>query len=164
MLDPYNPDTDGDGIIDSEDKNPRFKSVKTAKSILYETLIENVHLDGKDKKEIHLSNPPIYVISKLDSLTDEFGSVKVLVTEDKDLQGINPRAKTIIILSPKEYEEHQLKYPSPLKQIYMTPLFKCDRGKSRYKIDVFDSTSSWTYLIQRTSKGWQVRLLYSLID
>jgi hypothetical protein len=36
MLNPYNPDTDSDGLTDAKDKNPRFKSKKTAKSILYE--------------------------------------------------------------------------------------------------------------------------------
>ncbi len=152
MLDPYNPDTDGDGIIDSEDKNPRFKSIKTDKSILYESFIEETHLDRR-KGEIDLDK-----LTVIPNHPDFQGmeDVILIVSDDKDLHGVNLQIETAIIMTSEEYKSYKEKYPVTPSFMDISPLFKCDRKKNCYKIHIHSLTSSSTYAVQRTKSGWKI--------
>lgn len=164
MLDPNNPDTDGDGIKDSEDKNPRFKSIRTEKSIIYETLIENFRPNKKGEMEIDLMNPPTYEKSKIESLYGDFESVYLFVTDDKELQGLNLHNETMIIMSSLEYEDYKKKYPSHFIESDYGQMFKCDRKKNTYKIHTSHLTSGATYIIQKTKTGWKIFMISSWIS
>ena len=164
MLSSNNPDTDSDGIKDGEDKNPRFKSTRTEKSIIYETLIENFLPNKMGVMEIDLTNPPTYEKSKIDSLYGDFESVNLFVTDDKDLQGLNLHNETMIIMSTKEYEDYKLRYPSHFIKSSFTQMFKCDKKKDTYKIHTSLLTGGSTYVIQRTAKGWRIFMISSWIS
>jgi hypothetical protein len=164
MLNPNNPDTDGDGIEDGEDKNPRFKSVETEKTIIYETLIENFRPNKKGEMEIDLANPPAYEKNKTDSLYGIFESVNLLVTDDKDLQGVNLHKETLIIMSTKEYDDYNARYPSHFIKSSFTQMFKCDKKKDTYKIHTSYLTGGSTYILKKTTKGWKIFMLASWIS
>ena len=159
LLNPSNPDTDGDGINDSEDKNPRFKSIKSDKSIIYETLIENFRPNKRGVMEIDLSNPPVFKKSEMDSLYGNFNTVDLLVTDDTDFQHLDLQNETMIIMSTEEYKNYKLKYPSHFMESDCTPMFKCNKMKDTYIITTSHSTSSTTYVIQKTEKGWKIFML-----
>lgn len=164
MLDPDNPDSDGDGIIDGEDKNPRFKSVKTDKALIYETLIENFRPNKMGEMVLDLANPPVYEKRKTEPQFEDFESVNLLVTDDKDLQGIELHGKTMIVMSSKEYEEYKLQYPSHFINCRYSQLFKCDEKKDTYKIHYSELTGGTTYIIRKIKKGWKIFILSSWIS
>lgn len=164
MLNPDNPDTDSDGIIDCKDKNPRFKSTRTDKSLIYEVLVNNYPTNEKGEWEIDLMNPPTFEKSKADTLFPYFESVNLFVTDDKELQQLNLYEDTMIIMTGKEYEEYKLRYPSHFIKSSYTRMFKCDWKKKTYIIDSSHLTSSTTYAVERTSKGWKISIIMILIS
>lgn len=164
LLDPNNPDTDGDGIKDSEDKNPRFKSIKSEKALIYETLIENFHPNKRGQMEIDVNNPPVFEKIIADSLNINFESLSLLVTDDTDLQGLTLHDQTIIIMSSKEYESYKLKYPSHLMENSFSKMFRCNRRKNMFKINHSFFTGGSTYIIKKTKKGWKIFMLSSWIS
>lgn len=159
MLDPNNPDSDGDGVIDSNDKNPRFKSRKTEKGLIYETLIENFRPNKKGEMELDLAVPPVYEKRKADSLYRDFEFVIMFVTDDLDLQGMELHGETMIIMTTKEYEDYKIKYPSHFIKSNYSQLFKCDRKKDTYKINTSHFTGGSSYIIQKSKKGWKIFML-----
>jgi len=159
LLNPNNADTDGDGINDSDDKNPRFKSIKTDKSLIYETLIENFKPNNRGVMEIDIANPPVCKKSEMDSLYGYFNTVNLLVTDDPDFQHLNLQTEKLIIMTTEEYRNYKLKYPSHFIKSDCTPMFKCDKMKDTYIISTSELTSSTTYVIQKTKKGWKIFML-----
>lgn len=163
LLNPKSPDSDGDGINDSEDKNPRFKSIKTDKSIIYETLIENYRPNKRGIIEIDLSNPPAFKKRETDSLFSEL-PINIFITDDKDLQRLNLHNETIIIMSTNEYKEYKMKYPSHFIKCNYTQMFKCDKKKDTYVIDAFHFTGGSTFIVQKAKKGWKIFMLSTWIS
>lgn len=162
LLNPNNPDTDGDGIIDSEDKNPRFKSCKTNKSIIYESLIENYSPDEKGKMYIDLSNPQ--TIKENIENSFDYDGISIFVTDNEDLQRIDLKKTTLIIMSSKEYQQYEKQYPSHFIKSNYSQMFKCDKKKDTYKIHTSYLTGGNTYLIKKTKEGWTISLIESWIS
>lgn len=164
LLNPKNPDTDGDGIIDGDDKNPRFKSIHTEKALIYQTIMENFHPTKKGVMEIDIRKPPIYSKNCSDDRYEDFNSVNLLVTDDKDLQGINLHNVTMIIVTNKEYEDYKKKYPAHFIKSNYSKMFKCDRKKDTYKVHTSHFTGGSTYVIEKTLAGWKIFLLSNWIS
>lgn len=162
LLNPNNPDTDGDEIIDSEDKNPRFKSCKTNKSIIYESLIENYSPDEKGEMYIDLLNPQ--TIKENSENSFDYDGISIFVTDNEDLQRIDLKKTTLIIMSSKEYEEYEKQYPSHFIKSNYSQMFKCDKKKDTYKIHTSYLTGGNTYLIKKTKDGWTISLIESWIS
>ena len=159
LLNPKNPDTDGDGISDNEDKNPRFKSVQTELATIYEVLIENFHPNNnKGEMIIDLSKPPVYKVNK-DILYEDFETVNLLIADDKDLQGISLYNTTMIILSNAEYDIYKKQYPAHFIKNNFSPMFKCDKIKDTYKINTSHLTGGATFVIQKIKTGWKIFML-----
>jgi hypothetical protein len=159
MLNPNNTDSDGDGIIDSADKNPRYKSVKTDKSIIYEALMDNFRPNKKGEMDIDLAKPLSYEMNKEDSLFMDFESVYLLITDDKELQGLNFQNSTMIIMTSKEYEGYKFKYPSHFIESNCSKMYKCDKKVNTFKINTFQFTGGLSYIVRKTKKGWKIRML-----
>ena len=164
MLNPNNPDTDGDGIKDSDDKNPRFISTITDKSIIYESLIENFRPNKRGIMEIDISNPPQFRRNEMDSLYGNFNTVNLFITDDKDLQGLNLHDETMIIMPTGEYKNYKMKYPSHFIESSYTQMFKCDKKKDTYIIVTSHLTGGSTYIVQKTKKGWNIFMLSTWIS
>ena len=154
LLNPHKPDTDNDGIIDSNDKNPRFKSKKTAKSILYGILMESHLYFDNDSYQIDLYNLPL--IKKNDYYTEMPDLISIFVTDDKEVLGIELKNETLIVMSSKEYEKYKLKYPFSFSTRDYSKMFICDREDDTYLIEESSCSSGRTHLVKRNEKGWEV--------
>lgn len=117
-LNPLSNDTDGDGIPDSEDNNPRFASTTNDFVKLYEGIMfgENTESAGENPNEevtIDLLSP-MKKDNRKEMDQEEFlrdfalfNTTELLVTNDKNLQKLNPKNSKIIILTTKEYEDYK---------------------------------------------------------
>lgn len=170
LLNPFSKDTDGDGIPDSDDNNPRFASAANDFVKLYEGVIlgENVKSAGKYPNEdyfIDLRNP--LKENKDSEASDEFylrQTTQLLVTDDINLQRINPKKSKIIILTSKEFEEYQKQYHSELKELNYSPLFKCDKEPNVFLLKSSSTFTGKTEKIIRTKNGWKVITVTSWIS
>lgn len=131
--DPNNADTDGDGIPDNLDLNPRFASKRTDKSIIFEALIngdENI-CGGFEDCESVLSideRPEIHCV------TDTTETI-LIVTDEPGLQNIQPKSYRVIILTTEEYESNLRYFENDLCRMRISPLFKVDGEKDTYIFD-----------------------------
>jgi hypothetical protein len=179
FLNPNSADTDEDGIPDSKDTNPRFKSDTNEFTTLYEGIMYgNYEFKGKtffEEFDIDVSNPKVTSKENLQQqikdteadfpqIGDVFNTVQMIVTDDKNLQQINPPNETIIILTTKEYEQYKKQNQSKIILKSITPLFKCDTEKDTYILQTSGSYSGETYKIKRTKKGWNVKIISSWIS
>lgn len=150
LLNSNNPDSDGDGIIDSKDKNPRFKSKKTAKSILYEALMGKYSSKDNTNYQIDLSMP-----HKL-NLYPKTNSIFIFVTDDVDIKSLVLNNATLIVMTSEEYKAYKLRYPFPFKVKDVSKMFLCDNEKNVYIVETSECMSTHTYLIEKNDKGWKV--------
>jgi hypothetical protein len=154
FLNPNKPDTDGDGIIDSKDKNPRFKSEKTAKSILYEVLMESHLYYEKDSYQIDLLNLPSIKKNNFDNERRDL--ISIFVTEDKEILGLELKNEILIVMSSKEYEKYKLKYPFSFNTQDFSKMFICDGENNVYIIEHSSCNSGTNYLVKKNDTGWEV--------
>lgn len=179
FLNPNSSDTDNDGFSDNEDTNPRFRSKTSEFTILYEGLLYgNYELKGKgffEEFEIDLQHPQLVkteeMVQKMNesemdllAMDDVFSTISMIVTDDENLQQINPPDEKIIILTKKEYEDYKKQNASQIIQKNISPLFKCDSSKDTYLLRTSASYSGQTYKIIRTKKGWKVKTISSWIS
>jgi len=120
LLNPKKSDTDGDGIIDPMDKNPRFKSKKTAKSILYEALMGKYSFKDNTNYQIDLSLP-----QKSNAYAIGANSISIFVTDDMDIKSLELNNETLIVMSSKEYKVYKEKYPFTFKVRNVSKMFLC---------------------------------------
>lgn len=170
FLNPDSADTDNDGIPDNKDTNPRFKKGINEFTILYEGLMYgDYEVRGKglfEEFDIDINNPKLYSnkSSDLEAMEEIFGTIKMIVTDDKNLQQIAPPTDTIIILTTEEYKKYEKQYKSKIINQNFSPLFKCDTKKETYILRESASYSGRTYEITRTKKGWKVKVVSSWIS
>ncbi len=170
FLNPNSTDTDNDGIPDHKDTNPRFKKGDNEFTILYEGLMYgDYEIRGKDffeEFDIDISNPKLYSgeDSGFAAMKEIINTIKMIVTDDKNLQQIAPPNETIIILTTEEYKEYEKQNKSKIIKQNFSPLFKCDTKKDTYILRESASYSGRTYEITRTKKGWSVRVVSSWIS
>lgn len=154
LLNPYNPDTDDDGVKDAKDKNPRFKSNETAKSILYEALMGKYSFKDNTNYQIDLFNLPKIKKNRFHNTDREL--ISIFVTNDKELLGLELEKETLIVMSSKEYEKYRLKYPFLFNTRDYSKMFICDGEEDVYFIKESSCSSESTYLIKKNEKGWEV--------
>jgi hypothetical protein len=164
LLNPNNSDTDGDGINDFDDNNPRYKSIKTEKTILYKALIENfVSGEKRRKMNIKFSNHASNKKVNTDTLLRIYENVNLIVTDDPELQGLDLKQKTII-MSTKEYDIYKTKYPYHFVQRGVSQMFKCDKNENTFLISTYYSTQLWRFVIKKMKRKWRIFLQSSLIS
>jgi hypothetical protein len=151
--DKYNIDTNGNGIPDNNDPNPRVNYPRTEKSKIYEAILNNEiewergGYNGKKGK----------LIFKEDLVYVSDASQTVLIrTDDKDLMGIKRSKSRIIFMSREESKKDSKGYSTLLERRSLTPLFKVDGMKDTYKIGESFGTASRTLLIRKTDEGWTI--------
>ena len=160
--DPNNADTDGDGIPDNLDLNPRFASKRTDKSIIFEALIngdENI-CGGFEDCESVLSideRPEIHCV------TDTTETI-LIVTDEPGLQNIQPKSYRVIILTTEDYESNPRYFENDLCRMRISPLFKVDGEKDTYIFDYGFNTWGAGYWVKKMEKGWRVVQTYMIIS
>ena len=183
FTDKYNEDTNGDGIPDNLDMNPRVNYPRTTKSKIYETILNgdigNKDMDWalgrlffKGNNTIHYFTDSIetaYIVpddkGKKQRVTYMVPTETVLIiTDDKDLMGIQPKNYRVIFMTTEEYKNNVKLYNSTLNRIFLSPFFKVDGKKNTYLVSCSIGTGSHEYLVQKMIIGWRIRLLSMTIS
>lgn len=163
--DPNNPDTDGDGILDNLDLNPRFSLPRTDKTIVFEAVLN-------EDERLPFTWGGAYELIPLDEVTlpsyaTDTTPTLMVVTDDPNLLAVQPTHERIIFLTSEEYESEPRYCSDDLNGYRITPLFKAD-----YLDDTFvfsqSSTkgSSWEsgYYATRTKDGWDIGMTFQIIE
>lgn len=159
LLDPLNPDTDNDGINDKTDTNPRYKSISSAKAVLYQALLEGPDFIAGHFMHIDLSKPLQFPPDRFSDQIDPIHKKKewlLIVSNDQDLQHLNLQNRTAIIMSTTEYEAYKTKFPAPFIQYRLSMLFPCDGDENKFLLRISYLTSSSGYIIEKTKTGWNI--------
>jgi hypothetical protein len=183
FTDKYNEDTDGDGIPDNLDMNPRVNYPRTKKSKIYEMILNgdigNKNMDWTLGRLFFKGNNTIHhftdSIETVDIMIDDKGKKQrfaymiptetvLIVTDDNDLMGIQPKNYRVIFMTTEEYKNNVKSYHSELNKILLSPFFKIDGKRNAYLVSCFIGTGSHKYLIQKMIIGWRIRLLSIMIS
>ena len=152
--DPNNPDTDGDGIPDNLDLNPRFSLPRTDKTIVFEVVLN-------DDKRLSFTWGGAYELIPLDEVTPpsyatDTTPTLMIVTDDPNLLAVQPTRERIIFLTSEEYESEPHYYSDDLNGYRITPLFKADHLDDTFVFSMSSTKgSSWEsgYYATRTKEG-----------
>ena len=161
MTDPLNPDTDGDGIIDGKDCNPRYKNEYNEFSELIKYLLDRSgqvagpFLKFKTKKQSKKEHP--------DLLSSRYGQVYTIVTDDPRVMHLSDTRKTYLILTEKEYDLYFDTNPSPPERIILK-IQNIEESKNKFKISFYEYSWGTDYLVTRTKKGWKIKCTESWIE
>lgn len=156
--DPYNVDTDNDGVSDKLDLNPRCNVPRTDKTIVYEVLLKEATATPFNDEEDPLVIPK--EISETHYCTDTTRTI-MIVTDDPNIRSIQPQTRRVIFLSTKEFGD-QTYNPGDLKRLWVSSLKK--QEDDSYIVDVDHSSSGYTYSVKKTPKGWVIEMISSYIE
>ena len=146
MTDPLNSDTDGDGITDGVDMNPRMSVPRSEKTPVFEYLIDHRFHDT-----IPLTIPEV-------TYADEKTSVVMIVTDNPDLQAVQPKTKRVVILTEEEFEK-QGSFFNPLNRLHISPMFKVDDEDDTYLVSITDHRGSHDCVVRNTGDGWTMEVI-----
>ncbi|MBQ6306427.1 MAG: thrombospondin type 3 repeat-containing protein [Bacteroidales bacterium] len=163
--DPNNPDTDGDGIPDNLDLNPRFSLPRTDKTIVFEVVLN-------DDKRLSFTWGGAYELIPLDEVTPpsyatDTTPTLMIVTDDPNLLAVQPTRERIIFLTSEEYESEPHYYSDDLNGYRITPLFKADHLDDTFVFSMSSTKgSSWEsgYYATRTKEGWDIGVTFQMIE
>ncbi len=163
--DPNNPDTDGDGIPDNLDMNPRFSLPRTDKTIVFEAVIN-------EDERLSFSWGGAYELIPLDEVTPpsyatDTTPTLMIVTDDPNLLAVQPTRERIIFLTSEEYDNEPHYYSDDLNGYRITPLFKADNMDDTFVFSMSSTKgSSWKsgYYATRTKDGWDIGITFQMIE
>jgi len=148
-----NADTDGDGVPDNLDMNPRFAPQRTEKTSVFEAIIDNEGLcrrwDDEDCEVPFTKMPESHYV-------DDNTATILIVTDDSSLQSIQPKSYRVIILTTEEYENESRCFKNDLDVMRITPLFKVDGEDDTYVVSESIGTGGTKYMVKKTPKGWKI--------
>ena len=157
--DKFNKDTNGDGVPDNLDTNPRLHYPRTEKSKIYEAIL-NEKIDWNEKngtgKLLFSENTAYFVTDSTETI--------LIVTDNEDLMGIQPEKYRVIFMTPEEYQNNSKTYQTELNDMDFSPLFKVNNKKNTYKMTYSYKTWGSTYLIKKTKKGWTIQMISTWIS
>jgi len=162
---PNNPDTDGDGIPDNLDLNPRFSLPRTDKTIVFEAVLN-------EDERLPFTWGGAYELIPLDEVTlpsyaTDTTPTLMVVTDDPNLLAVQPTRERIIFLTSEEYESEPRYYSDDLNGYRITPLFKADYLDDTFVFSIHSTKgSSWEsgYYATRTKDGWDIGMTFQIIE
>ena len=167
FTDPNNVDTDGDGVLDNLDLNPRRAEPRTDKTIVYEAIVNS------DKRlEWCLWETDTCALIPLDEVTpvyyptDSTMTVTV-VSDDPNLISIQPANDRFIFLSSEEYDAIKTKneYEDAFCEMdFYSPMFKTDHLENTYVFSIGGLMWNSLYYAKWTEKGWQIGGIMSITE
>jgi hypothetical protein len=154
-----NKDSDGDGISDNVDLNPRFSVPGTDKTVVYEYILnqQTGKYDTTEFAAFSTEKPQI------NYATDSTETI-LIISDSPDIQSIQPKAVRVIILSETEYANTRGSYSTDLKKMSFSPLFKVDGEKDTYILDFSFQNGGDEYLIRKTKTGWKISIISTWIS
>jgi len=163
-LNPFNKDTDADGIQDDIDTNPRFKSKRDYFSSVYEAILEDNTLrvtGGIGEYEFILNKSSISSAKNLKNF--KIRKTMLLVSDDKTLQTIFPSYTRVIIMSKAEFKKYKLANPSASVDEEIL-IFKCNYWPTAYQLHISTMNPTYDYILKKTFYGWKLILVSSTIS
>lgn len=145
---PLKNDTDGDGIDDLTDRNPRYKNVANKYSILYRNIVEN---NG---------DSIVYFVDRgvsRDQTENIISKVTLIITDDPNLLHLTGTIRQYIILTTKEFKKYKKKNYVPLEDLGVSPLFEINNKPGLKKIHITGSFWGTDYLIIEKENYWIIR-------
>ncbi|MBD8080933.1 hypothetical protein [Chryseobacterium caseinilyticum] len=176
---PFSKDSDGDGIFDSEDLNPKYPTIENDFTKIFEAIIYGNYPLLRDENsvqetfEINIKTFQEDVGKQQEELEKEFPQkqrdflsqlrARIIVTDDENLGRINTFGERVIFLTTKEYYEYKKLNPFFTYVQSYTKIFKCDDLEDTYilKFDTIDFGN--TYLIKKSKNGYIVSIVESWI-
>lgn len=163
--DPNNPDTDGDGIPDNLDMNPRFSLPRTEKTIVFEAVLN-------EDERLSFSWGGAYELIPLDEVTlpsyaTDTTPTLMVVSDDPNLLAVQPTRERIIFLTSEEYDSEPRYYSNDLNGYRITPLFKADNLDDTFVFSMSSTKGSdWAsgYYATRTKEGWDIGITFQMIE
>lgn len=150
-LNPFDKDTDRDGVDDTKDHNPRFKSEINNETLLYKVILQN-EIDNDTAtliRDNEIINPGRYYYLEDDHLF-------FVVSDDEDLQHAEFDHGRYIILSTSEFELYRKKFPVTPYRADVRPKFKVDQLKNGFFIWVERMPGVDKFLIKRRQNGYEI--------
>ena len=162
---PNNPDTDGDGIPDNLDLNPRFSLPRTDKTIVFEAVLN-------EDERLPFTWGGAYELIPLDEVTlpsyaTDTTPTLMVVTDDPNLLAVQPTRERIIFLTSEEYESEPRYYSDDMNGYRITPLFKADNLDDTFVFSMSSTNGSfWEsgYYATRTKEGWDIGITMQIIE
>lgn len=154
-----NKDTDGDGISDDLDLNPRISIQRTNRTGVFESVL-NEEINFQDTVGLSISSQKV---PKIEYVTDTTETI-LIVSDNPDVQSIQPKSRRVIILSEKEYKKSKGKFRNELNDMSISPLFKVDNEIDTYIFTRSYNTWGDEYLIRKTKNGWEILIISSWIS
>jgi hypothetical protein len=151
MTNLYKADTDGDGIIDGQDNNPRFRNIDSDFSTLFRFLLEG-EMGRSDSYLLPFSDST----KTYKSMYNE-KQVYMVVSEDSKIINISRTINTYIFISKSELQSY-------LRSIPVTPRQRGIEIKrvgiftEEYKICLSELTWSGDYIVRKTKTGWKIKI------
>ena len=163
--DPNNPDTDGDGIPDNLDLNPRFSLPRTDKTIVFEAVLN-------EDERLPFTWGGAYELIPLDEITmpsyaTDTTPTLMIVSDDPNLLSIQPTRERIIFLTTEEYESEPRYFSYDLNGYRITPLFKADHLDDTFVFSTSSTKGSvWEtgYYATRTKEGWDIGITIRIME
>ncbi len=163
--DPNNPDTDGDGIPDNLDLNPRFSLPRTDKTIVFEAVLN-------EDERLPFTWGGAYELIPLDEITmpsyaTDTTPTLMIVSDDPNLLSIQPTRERIIFLTTEEYESEPRYFSDDLNGYRITPLFKADHLDDTFVFSTSSTKGSvWEtgYYATRTKEGWDIGITIRIME
>ncbi|WP_307457450.1 hypothetical protein [Chryseobacterium sp. SORGH_AS_0447] len=171
---PLSNDTDEDGIMDSEDENPRYSNYDNEFTLLAESILfgnydliedsdvttENFLVDIQTvRKDISKQNEEIFseYSYKKDILEDL--NIKIIATDDENIRHTRTYGKKIIFVASKEYQVYSKYHYVLTSQPQYSKIFKCDDQKDTYILISDYLVRGESYIITKTAKGWLIKIV-----
>lgn len=155
FLNHHKKDTDGDGIEDSADKNPRYKNQQNKHSLLYNYLLE--HAGMRDSTFIAFDDPNLD--QREPAYRDTVTHTYLIVTDDQNLLHMDGTRNRYILMTREEYEIYSKRNYISVGRLYVSPLFQVDNDSDYMKIHVSRDISGSDYLIIKRDSGWIVKYI-----
>jgi hypothetical protein len=155
FLDPNNNDTDGDGIKDNADKNPRYQNHKNKHSVLYHYLLE--HSVARDSTFVPFEG--LILDPRQTAYRDSISSTYLIVTEDPHLLQVAGTLHRYILMTHEDYEVYAKNNYIILPSLHITPFFQVDNDKDYKKIHISRGMSGSDYVVIETDHGWIVKYI-----
>lgn len=155
LLNPNNADTDGDGIPDGLDGNPRFKSKKTEIGMLYQLLLER-----NFNKKINITKYCFDCNNVNQYSSDRYPTgIHVFVTDNSDIQQIYLQNQQIIFLNSTEYENMRNRnIENNCISIYTE--FLKEKDTKRLKCHIrYGDTYFYTISVSKKKDKWKFKIL-----
>lgn len=149
-----NKDTDGDGIYDNLDLNPRLNVKRTDKTVIFESAV-NEEINKFDTTGLVITS---LITPQINYATDKTETI-LIVTDNPDIQSIQPKSTRVIVLTKKEYEKSKGKFRNELNDMSISPLFKVDDNIDAYIFTKSFNTWEDEYLVKKTKDGWKIMII-----